>query len=275
MALPAGKSVLETIFEDGEALDDDEILVDDVEMLDAEALEGGSDHLARPPDGGGGDGGGVVQGRGESQRGLGVKTSGKRHKRLKKKKRAPSDVRVTDINRFVINTCRHLREKKSYLVWNAVGCLGVSAVSDLVKEVDAIQSCGGQKTADGKRFRSGGGILWNILKAREPKAYKEIMAKGREFERQFKPLKATEVRKVNEAAIFPSTSCEAEGSVGQELDGDLQPAEERPGSEAQELDDLKATEEQPPASTLIDSKEERSSILSRIRKPVAYDDLFE
>lgn len=48
--------------------------------------------------------------------------------------------------------------------------------------MDAILSCGGQKTADGKRFRSGGGILWNILKAREPKAYKEIMAKGREFE---------------------------------------------------------------------------------------------
>lgn len=37
-------------------------------------------------------------------------------------------------------------------------------------------------TADGKRSRTGGGVLWNILKAREPKAYKEIMAKGRELE---------------------------------------------------------------------------------------------
>lgn len=51
-------------------------------------------------------------------------------------------------------------------------------------QVESIQSCGGQMTADGKRLRNGGGILWNILKAREPKAYKEIMVKGREFEVQ-------------------------------------------------------------------------------------------
>lgn len=37
-------------------------------------------------------------------------------------------------------------------------------------------------THDGKRFRFGGGVLWSIIKAREPKAYKEIMKKGREFE---------------------------------------------------------------------------------------------
>lgn len=49
-------------------------------------------------------------------------------------------------------------------------------------QVDAIQDCGGQMTADGKRSRTGGGVLWNILKAREPEAYKEIMAKGRELE---------------------------------------------------------------------------------------------
>lgn len=98
--------MLETIFEDGEALDDDEILGGDVEMLDAEAIGDGSDHLAPPPDGGGVEGGGVVAGRGESQRGLGVKASGKRHRRLKKKKRAPSDVRVTDINKCVsVNLC--------------------------------------------------------------------------------------------------------------------------------------------------------------------------
>ena len=37
--------------------------------------------------------------------------------------------------RFVLETCRRLKEKKSYLVWTAVGCLGVPALSDLVKEV--------------------------------------------------------------------------------------------------------------------------------------------
>ena len=49
-------------------------------------------------------------------------------------------------------------------------------------QVDAVQACGGQMTANGKRLRTGGGLLWNIIKAREPKAYKEIMKKAREFE---------------------------------------------------------------------------------------------
>ncbi|PPR81427.1 hypothetical protein GOBAR_AA39290 [Gossypium barbadense] len=107
---------------------------------------------------------------------------------------------------FVLDTCRRLKEKKSYMVYTAVGCLGISALSDLVKEipfatsnpvplaemtdfiscllieVDAIQSCGGQMTADGRRCRTGGGILWNIIKAREPAAYREIMKKAKEFE---------------------------------------------------------------------------------------------
>ena len=48
--------------------------------------------------------------------------------------------------------------------------------------MDAIQACGGQMTADGRRFRTGGGILWSIIKTREPKAYKEIMKKTKEFE---------------------------------------------------------------------------------------------
>ncbi|MFS7962196.1 putative phosphorylated adapter RNA export protein [Helianthus anomalus] len=51
--------------------------------------------------------------------------------------------------------------------------------------VDAIQACGGQKTADGRRFRSGGGILWSILKARDSNVFKEIMKKGKEFEGKF------------------------------------------------------------------------------------------
>ncbi|GMP95029.1 hypothetical protein CsSME_00044244 [Camellia sinensis var. sinensis] len=74
-----------------------------------------------------------------------------------------------------------------YLMYTAVGCLGVSALSDLVKEVDAIQACGGQKTANGRHFRNGGGILWSVLKTRDRNAFEEIMKKGKEFEKQFKP----------------------------------------------------------------------------------------
>lgn len=49
-------------------------------------------------------------------------------------------------------------------------------------QVAAIQACGGQKTADGRRFRNGGGILWNVLKSRDPDTFSEIMKKGKEFE---------------------------------------------------------------------------------------------
>ncbi|KAF2304363.1 hypothetical protein GH714_030480 [Hevea brasiliensis] len=69
---------------------------------------------------------------------------------------------------FVLDTCRRLKEKKSYMVYTAVG--GCNSV------------CGGQMTADGRRFRTGGGILWNIMKTREPMAYKEIMKKAKDFE---------------------------------------------------------------------------------------------
>lgn len=48
--------------------------------------------------------------------------------------------------------------------------------------MDVIQSYGGQMTADGRRSRTGGGVLWSIIKSREPNAYKEIMKKAKEFE---------------------------------------------------------------------------------------------
>lgn len=37
--------------------------------------------------------------------------------------------------RFVLDACRRLKEKKSYMMYTAVGCLGVSALSELIKEV--------------------------------------------------------------------------------------------------------------------------------------------
>nr|AFK34540.1 unknown [Lotus japonicus] len=101
------------------------------------------------------------------------------NKKKNKRKRKGSGSKPLDINRFLLDTCRRLKEKKSYMVYTAVGCLGISALSDIVNEVDAIQACGGQKTADGRRFRTGGGVLWSIIKVREPKAYKEIMKKQR------------------------------------------------------------------------------------------------
>ncbi|KAI3925221.1 hypothetical protein MKW92_006957, partial [Papaver armeniacum] len=39
-----------------------------------------------------------------------------------------------DVIVFVIDTCKRLKERKTYLVWNTMGVLGVSALSDIVNE---------------------------------------------------------------------------------------------------------------------------------------------
>ncbi|XP_024984820.1 uncharacterized protein LOC112520641 isoform X2 [Cynara cardunculus var. scolymus] len=167
----------------------------------------------------------------------------KNNKKKNKKKKGGSGSEITDINRFVLDTCRRLKEKKSYLVWTAVGCLGVSALSDLVKEVDAIQSCGGQKTADGRRHKTGGGILWSILKARDPNAFKEIMKKGKEFEKQFKQPSLRKAPNQNKQ------SC----SVADDA---------KPVVQDEELGiEEKQTQKRP--------------VNERIRVPVSYDDLIE
>ncbi|KAL7182207.1 hypothetical protein ACSBR1_041005 [Camellia fascicularis] len=172
-----GESILDAIF-DGDNLED----AQDVEMMEVEEVElVGQDSQTELGQNIGGDDYPVNQ----------VTSNNNRRRRNKKKKikkkKCSSAPNVTDINRFVSDVCKHLNEKKMYLMYTAVGCLGVSALSDLVKEVDAIQACGGQKTADGRHFRNGGGILWSVLKTRDRNAFEEIMKKGKEFEKQFKP----------------------------------------------------------------------------------------
>ncbi|TXG61938.1 hypothetical protein EZV62_013301 [Acer yangbiense] len=143
-----GESILGAIYEDDNLEED----VEDVEMLDieeGELVEHNSSSQTNLEQNRGGD---VNVGNQESQNKTRKRRANK--KKNKKKKTGPGQA-FTDINRFVLDTCRRLKEKKSYMVYTAVGCLGISALSDLVKEVDAIQSCGGQMTADGKRYRTG------------------------------------------------------------------------------------------------------------------------
>ncbi|KAK4595176.1 hypothetical protein RGQ29_018786 [Quercus rubra] len=73
-------------------------------------------------------------------------------------------------------------------------------------DVDAIQACGDQMTAYGSRCRNGGGILWNIIKAEEPKAYKEIMKKVQEFEKQFKPPNNRRGGEPKKEGVSPGTT---------------------------------------------------------------------
>ncbi|XP_042377694.1 uncharacterized protein LOC121970796 [Zingiber officinale] len=250
-----GESVLDAIFQEidlagEETLEDPDAC--DVEMPDAlEALEAGG---GRTPSSSVGGGDPPVEGGRKKPR---------KKCRKRKKKRSAGSARgddggagssIADINRFVIQTCRHLKEHKSYLLWSAVGCLGVSAVKDLVKEVDAILSCGGQKTNDGRRYRTSGGILFNILKTREPKAYKEIMARGREFEKQLKVSKG-KTATTNTEGTFKNSGIPS--AAGEALD----PSEAGANGQQQ----------------LVSSEpvKERKKLADRMRIPVSYDDLLE
>ncbi|KAL8145922.1 uncharacterized protein LOC141707179 [Apium graveolens] len=238
-----GDSILDSIF-DEEKFDD----VDDVEMLDVEDGELVEENVMNVGQSSGRD---TALTNHESQN---KNRKRKNRKKQKKKRGSNSGPKVTDINRFVLDVCKRLKERKSFLVWTAVGCLGVAAFSDLVKEVDAIQACGGQKTADGKRYRTGGGILWGILKLRDPNAYKEIMKKGNEFEKQLKQS-GTRVPPQNETVP----------SAGKSLVSTDQTTGSLNASEP--VSDIQDQPEQPSV------EHKRPSVHDRIRVPVAYDDL--
>ncbi|KAH6756328.1 hypothetical protein C2S51_038914, partial [Perilla frutescens var. frutescens] len=118
--------------------------------------------------------------------------------------------------------------------------------------VDAIQACGGQKTADGRRSRNGGGILWNIIKTRDPNAYKEIMRKGKEFEKQFKQQKQDPVQ-------HTETSCRSVSLDADQVDGNP-------------LDDLKLPPHDQSQHDISTAGQKRAPVHDRIRMPVIYDD---
>ncbi|XP_030448396.1 uncharacterized protein LOC115671067 [Syzygium oleosum] len=248
-----GGSVLDAIYEE------DNFDNDDVEMVDVEEGELVVDHRdikndpTRP----------VVDGDGDAEVSKQEEQSKNRRRRANKKKNrkrkrvAPgSGPDFTDINRFVLDTCRRLKEKKSYMVYTAVGCLGVSALSDLVKEVDAIQACGGQMTADGKRQRTGGGVLWSIIKAREPNAYREIMKRAREFEKQFKPHNIQQGRQKE----VPS-------------DGPIKASPDR--SSATTPDGFSTMPELHDVDQESAGEEKRQSVKERLRVPVSYEDILD
>ncbi|KAK7255337.1 hypothetical protein RIF29_28744 [Crotalaria pallida] len=178
----------------------------------------------------------------------------KRNKKKRKRNKGSGPNGPINIDRFVLDTCRRLKEKKTYMVYTAIGCLGVSALSDIIKEVDAIQACGGQQTADGKRFRTGGGVLWNIIKVREPLAYKEIMKKAKEFEKQFRHpnVKQAPVQKKEDSSPGMTFTF-----VGR-----------RDSNVPDSLPEYQKQVQHEPSG----SEEKRVSLHERLRRPVSYDD---
>ncbi|XP_022750109.1 uncharacterized protein LOC111299285 [Durio zibethinus] len=239
-----GESILEAIYEDDDLGDGE-----DVEMLDVEG-EVVDDNLAN-----GWEKPGVADVNGENQGPQSKNKKRRAKKRKNKKKRGGSGPEALDINKFVLDTCRRLKERKSYMVYTAVGCLGVSALSDLVKEVDAIQSCGGQMTADGRRCRTGGGILWNIMKVQEPAAYREIMKKSKDFEKQFKQQNIRQPPSQNKENSSQETACTLTNGTSTSVPEDSQLIPQN----LQEQFSAEGT---------------RKSVHDRIRVPVSYEDLL-
>ncbi|PNX93425.1 hypothetical protein L195_g016579 [Trifolium pratense] len=190
-----------------------------------------------------------------SKCGASKKKKKKKNKRKRKGSGSGSGSNGMNIDRFVLDTCRRLKEKKSYMVYTAAGCLGISALSDIIKEVYAVQACGGQKTADGRRFRNGGGILWNIIKVRDPNAYKEIMKKAKEFEKQFRK---PNVNQLNVAKKEDSSEGVAFSFAGSDQ-GNV--------SDSAFLASEMQNQHEP-----VTSKEKSTSVHDRLRIPVSYDD---
>ncbi|MED6208388.1 hypothetical protein PIB30_044503 [Stylosanthes scabra] len=248
-------NILDDILED-DILNDD----DDVEMVDFEEGELVASVAVQNGFGGGGDADETMK-KSSDENKNNMHRAKKKNKKNKKRKRQGFGAAGFNIDRFVIDTCRRLKEKKSYMVYTAIGCLGVSALSELIKEVDAIQACGGQETADGKRLRTGGGVLWGIIKDREPQAYKEIMKKASEFEKQFRQpnvKKQPPLQKKEESSEGTAITVAGEHQ-GNASDNNL-PA-------SSQMKD----QHEPPCSEEKE-KEKRIPVHERLRIPVSYDD---
>ncbi|KAL6502008.1 hypothetical protein OROGR_027141 [Orobanche gracilis] len=247
--MEGGESLLDTLF-DAESVDD----AKDVDMLDVEEGEL-VESISKAEVGESLDVSGNQVNQESSKKNPRYRTN-KKKKKKKRKRGSSTGLNPTDISRFVADACKRVRERKHYLMWTAVGCLGVSALSDLVKEVDAIQACGGQKTSDGSRFRNGGGILWNIIKARDPNAYKEIMTKGREFEKQFK-------QPVLDKQGCKQLQTEASSQSINQVKWNHHPS-----------DGLELTSNGQSELEFSTGERKRASVHDRIRVPVSYEDLI-
>ncbi|KAI4316552.1 hypothetical protein L6164_024526 [Bauhinia variegata] len=237
--MEGGDSILDAIYEE-ENFDNVDEDVDMIDVEEGELVERNSQN---------------VMGQSSTEIANQESLSKNRKRRANKKKRKRKSSGSNDIDRFVLDACRRLKERKSYMVYTAVGCLGVSALRDLIREVDAIQACGGQKTADGKRLRTGGGILWNIIKVREPNAYREIMKKVKEFEKQFrqpnvKPSSNEKKEDPSQGLAFSSANA-SKGNV----------------SDSAPIASQMQNQHEPSAS-----EGKRPSVHDRLRIPVPYDD---
>ncbi|KAK9742030.1 hypothetical protein RND81_03G144200 [Saponaria officinalis] len=130
--MEVGGSILDVIDEEelsfGDSVDADMMDVEEGEVVDGRFLRGVGD--------------GNEKELGAQPQNVNAETANdvnkkKRRKKKRKNKKAKANNGPSgfDLDRFVIGVCKRLKEKKSYLVYTAVGVLGASAFGDLVKEM--------------------------------------------------------------------------------------------------------------------------------------------
>ncbi|XP_074267958.1 uncharacterized protein LOC141591503 [Silene latifolia] len=130
----------------------------------------------------------------------------KRKTKKKKKNRGIGKKFCFTIDKYVLEVCRELDEKKLFMVYNAVVILGLPAFQSLVERVRKIQADGGQKTYAGERLKKGGGILWSLLRKENNFAYRVLA----ERERQLKcdvVFVGIDCRVLKLAQVMISTMC--------------------------------------------------------------------
>ncbi|XP_050363523.1 uncharacterized protein LOC126782342 [Argentina anserina] len=257
-------SILDSLYDD-DGEDVEMLDVEEGELVELESLNGtvkGSGVDLESQNGSvQGSGGNDESGANQEHQSKGSKNKRKKRRNRRKNSAAGPRTNVFDLDRFVSQTCRNLGENKSYMVYTAVACLGVAALCDLIKEVNAIQACGGQMTANGRRLKTGGGLLWNIIKARDPKAYKEIMKKAKEFEKQFKgPYSRQAPTSQSKVELSQVVDPSSKDGTPVKVSNDLQHVTEMTKIPEQTRDN-----QSNPQSKHV-------SVRDRLRVPVSYDD---
>ncbi|KAH9622283.1 hypothetical protein KSS87_009929, partial [Heliosperma pusillum] len=113
----------------------------------------------------------------ESGNELKGKRNKKKNRRLKKKKKMGRRIAKFNVNSYVLEVCKQIKEKNLFLVYATIDLIGKCAFEQLIDQVRAIQASGGQQTYAGDRHKTGGGILWSLLKRQNQVAYREVMQK--------------------------------------------------------------------------------------------------
>ncbi|KAK6140884.1 hypothetical protein DH2020_025378 [Rehmannia glutinosa] len=134
-------------------------------------------------------------------------------------------------------------------------------------------------------FRNGGGILWNIIKERDPNAYKEIMRKGKEFEVCLISMESESLEGSSRAIFLALSHRQEILSFAGQMKQFKQPLPDKQGIKQQteassqsisldaNQDGLDLTSHGQSKVENSTAGQKRASVHDRIRVPVSYDDL--